>query len=413
MGKGKNRNTRDPSSKVMERIRRATKEINIGGEPSGFFSDVLWMVEHGLEWKIYQLMDEEGFEEETYAALDFALHEAGYRLYTLNPFRPSRTESDDGEEPEAVVIGFAFIFAVPILIEDARNFPTRIPKTIRRASKERIIRQILGLDESDSVFLDDRLYRVDHYEWRRESAARQYMTSMASHVKDPDMRFQPLARDYKRAAGFAGRLDLDKISILQRVVCGAVMVGEGVYDEKESEVEDSLFEEREEGELDELARLIKEELAMHLTGPELDVFILPRFVELDEVPESGLHLQRSIHISLEIERAMQTLLETVPSGEIIEPLLYVSRHGETDMVEELRLAAYAREGEDEDPFFTYVWEVVHDLEDPEEVSETIVDISKQLNARILLVDDLLPDERCGDCGAKLFQGPGGPAHGPD
>ncbi|MCI0486450.1 MAG: hypothetical protein L0229_07600 [Blastocatellia bacterium] len=413
MGKGKNRNTRDPASRVMERIRRAAKSIDRGAEPSGFFDDVLWMVERGFEWQVYELIDEEEFEDKTYAALEFALHEAGYRLYMPALHETDRREPSDEEGSQSVMVPFAFIFAVPVLMEDANNFPTRLPMTIRRASKKKIIRRILGLDGTDSVFLDNRLYRVDHYEWRRESAARRYMLSLASHVKDPDTRFQPLARDYKKAAGFAGRLDLDKISILQRAVCGAVLVSEGVYDDKEMEVEERLFEEREEGELDELARIIKEELASHLAGPELDVFILPRFVELDEVPESGLYLQRTIDISLEIERAMQSLLETVQSGEIIEPLLYVSRHGEDDMVEELRLAAYAREGEDEDPFFTYVWEVVHELEDPEEVSETIVDISKQLNARILLVDDLLPDERCGDCGEKLFQGPGGPAHGPD
>lgn len=410
MGKGKK--PPDPAAIMLEKIRLAAEALEEGDYSVEFDDDILWMVEQGLEWKVYELMDETEFEEETYDALEFALHEAGYRLYLPDANLSDRIPSDEGESP-ATLIPFAFIFAVPVLIEDAEDFPAHIPKAIKHISQKRIIRRMLDLEETDSVMLDNRLYRVDHNEWRRESAARRYIVSMLSHVKRKEMRFSPLARDYKRSAGIGGRLELDKISILQRVICGAVLASEGADEDRDMDVEERLFGEREDGQFDELARVIKKELNAQATGAGFDVFILPRFVELDEVPECGLQLQRSIHISLEIERAMQTLLEIAPSGEVIEPLLYVSRHGEDDLVSELRLAAYARESEDEDPFFTYIWEVAHELEDPEEVSETIVDISKQLNARILVVDDLLPDERCGDCGEKLFQGPGGSTHSPD
>ncbi len=412
MSKGKKKEKEDSAKRVLERIRRSAALLKKGDYPDELFDDVLWMVERGLEEKVYQLIEEEEYDEEVLDVLAMALHEAGYRLYLSFVPASKQEKASVREEIPAIMIPFAIIFAVPVLIGEAASFPTELPLTIKRAAEDRIIRDALGLDEGGSIFLDDRLYRVDHTEWRQESAAREYLNSLASYLTKSKKKFPPLAADYNDPPQFHGDpYQLERMSIIQRAVCGAVLTNQGEEGEEALEFEDHIFGESEEGRFDALGNLIKEELASHMAGPEFDVFVYPYLVELNEVPESGLQLQRTIQISLETERAMQNLLEMAPPGEVIEPLLYVSRHGGDEVVEEIRLAAYGREAEDEEPFFTFVWEIVHELEDPEDVSEAIVEISKQLNAKILLVEEILSDERCDDCGAKLYHGPGGLSHG--
>lgn len=69
------------------------------------------------------------------------------------------------------------------------------------------------------------------------------------------------------------------------------------------------------------------------------------------------------------------------------------------VVKEVRIAAYPSPISTR-PFFTYVWEVVSQLETPDAVMDTIVgQVVKPLGASLFLVSGLLPDK------SEAFPGP--------
>jgi hypothetical protein len=123
-------------------------------------------------------------------------------------------------------------------------------------------------------------------------------------------------------------------------------------------------------------------------------------LELFEVPEEAIALHRSMEIESNLARAKAS------EPDIHNPVVYLSFHGEElDIIEEIRIAAYAFPTSQK-PFFTYVWEVVPELEDPDEVAERIIEqIAKPLGASVTVIEGVLPDERCPCCGEKSFRGP--------
>ncbi len=386
--------------KSIRRIRALAEATGKDTLPIELLDEVESLVDQGSDKQIHRLLDDLELSEEAWTAIDYCLQEAGYRL------RAWSSGEDHAPEP-FVVIPFAVMFSIPVLNEEMRSFPTTLPATVREASEKRIIRRALGLGQNPTVYLDDRLYCTDIPHWRQESVTRRYIKSFVEYAKGKIARPTPLAVTSKRSArGGFGELDIGEVNILHRALCGVVVAQENGTGKLESR----LFNEMKADRVSEFGRVIRSELASRGLHAEVEVSVFPHLAELWQVPEIGLQLQRHLHLNIETEVAMQRLLDMVEPGEVIAPVLYVSHHGGEEMVREIRLAAYSSE-EAKEPFFTYVWQIAHELEEPDDVSEGVMEIGRLLSARLVMLDGLFPNQRCSDCGGVLFPGPSGMSHG--
>ncbi|MEW6207334.1 MAG: hypothetical protein AB1631_03140 [Acidobacteriota bacterium] len=382
------------------RIRALAETAGDDDLPAELFDEVASLVDQGHDKPIHSLIDNLELSEKTWTAIDYCLQEAGYRLHVWS--------SPEGKEPEPViVIPFAVLFSIPVLDEEMKIFPNSLPRTVREASEKRIIRRSLGLGQKPTVYLDNRIYCTDIPHWRQESITRRYLKSFVEYARGKAAKPTPLAVTSKRSArGGFGELDIGEVNILHRALCGVVIASENGA----GKLEGKLFNEMKADHVAELGRLIRAEIASLGLQNEIDVSVFPHLAELWQVPEIGLQLQRHLHLNIETEVAMQRLLDMVEPGEVIAPVLYASHHGGEELIREIRLAAYSSE-EAKDPFFTYVWQIAHELEQPEDVSEGVMEIGRLLSARLVMIDGLFPNQRCSDCGGVLFPGPGGMSHG--
>jgi hypothetical protein len=386
--------------KSIRRIRALAEAVGDDALPAELFDEVTFLVDQGNDKQIHRLLDDLELSEEAWAAIDHCLQEAGYRLRLWS--------TPEDKEPESfILIPFAIMFSIPVLVEEMKSFPTNLPATAQEASEKKIIRRALGLGQKPTVYLDDRLYYTDIPQWRQESVTRRYIKSFAEYARGERPKPLPLAVTSRRSArGGFGELDVGEVNILHRVLCGAVMA----YENGTGILESRLFNEMKADRVSEMGNLIRDELASLGLHKEVEVSVFPHLAELWQVPEIGLQLQRHLHLNIETEVAMQRLLDMVEPGEVIAPVLYASHHGGDELVREIRLAAYSSE-EAREPFFTYVWQIAHELEQPEDVSEGLIEIGRLLSARLVMLDGLYPNQRCSDCGGVLYPGPGGMSHG--
>jgi hypothetical protein len=382
---------------TLRQIRLLAERADGDTFPTGLIDEVEGLVDEGKEKHIHRMLGEEELSEEVFTTIESCLHEAGYRLFGWL--------STSGKRPEPVVlVPFALLFSIPIPIEWANFFPSTLPDTVKQAVEKNLFRRALALGRKPTVYFDDRLYPVDLTQWRKESITRRYLKSFFDFIEKRSRKPAPLTRAPRKAS--YGEIELGEVSIINRAICGVV----AVHEEDAWKVEDRVFGEMKSDYVEQLIASIRDELESLDFHTEVEPSIFPQPVELWQVPEIGLQLERHLILSIETEVAMQRLLEMVEPGEPIAPVMYVSHHGKGQSLRELRLAAYSSESA-EDPFFTYVWELVQELEQPEEVSEGILEVSRHLNARLVLLSGLLSNETCGDCGEKLFPGPGGMSHG--
>lgn len=386
--------------KSITRIRALAEAMGDAPLPAELLDEVESLVDQGSDKQIHRLLDDMELSEEAWTTIDYCLQEAGYRLRAWS--------FPQDKEPETfVVIPFAVMFSIPVLKEEMRSFPIRLPATVQEASEKKIIRRALGLGQKPTIYLDDRLYCTDIPHWRQESVTRRFIKSFVEFARGEITKPLPLAVTSKRSArGGFGELDIGEVNILHRVLCGVVVARENGTGKLESR----LFNEMKADRVSELGNMIRAELASLGLHTEVEVSVFPHLAELWQVPEIGLQLQRHLHLSIETEVAMQRLLDMVQPGEVIAPVLYVSHHGGEELIREIRLAAYSSE-EAKEPFFTYVWQIAHELEQPDDVSEGVMEIGRLLSARLVMLDGLYPNQRCSDCGGVLFPGPSGMSHG--
>jgi hypothetical protein len=304
------------------------------------------------------------------------------------------------------------MFALPMLERRPRRLPDQISAATKQAITTKAIHRLLGCDSDTKVVLDPHLYHIDEPEWRTASITRRYLKSIAASVSRNQRRFGRLVPPVTESSIFEASFDSG--IVFQRVICGAVVVRSDpdcvaglvaqMFEWGGSENGVSRFRE--------VAELIRRDLESQGVETHSLVFVYPAVLELWEVPEEGVRLLRGADLSFGVDIAMARLLESTPSGETVDPVLYVSAHGLEGVVEELRLAAYASEGAAE-AFFTFDWELLPELEDPDDVVGSIREVATLLKARPLWIEGLLEDARCEECGAKLYCGPSGPVHGVD
>jgi hypothetical protein len=395
----------------LEEIRKIVASLKGSTIPEKLWDSVKWMIEHGRENMIYKLLEDERLSEEAIFTLAFILEEIGYRHPVV-----LQVASPDGEAEHRIgtMIPFAIIFAAVVRERDLARFPNALPKAIARATEKKLIRRSCGLGENPSILLDSHLYHIDHSEWTRESSVRTYLKGWLGYLAGHAPSIQPLSNDYRKrpdiGAHYSGQGAVleEQYCLILRALCGVAIAQE------EDEVEAMLFESEENDDesllpdqqeaWDEMEEIISKEFADHFSQEATAVFLYPQAVELWDIPQVGLSMYRKIPLEMALENAMDELLVTAPEGEVINPTLYISHHGKRGVIEEIRAAAYT--SVQEHPFFNYVWEIDREVDDMEEIANDIIDVANQLQAMVIAVDGLLPNDRCPDCGEPTFCGPG-------
>ena len=399
------------ASTVIDRIRSSALRTNADSGSVELLDDVTWIVDRGLEKKIWMLLEED-LPEDGYEAIVFATKLAASRFTLLGTAGPEAAREIDELQP-MVIIPFAILFSASFLSGEAGQFPTSLRDSIGRAVESGLIHQALGMPRDITVFCDPRLYQPQHHEWLQPSATRRYLKSIAEQLTDPTIDVAPLITDYKVTLR-PGDLP-DEVDLCQRLICGAIVTPVGEEGRSLSEAGELLFGDRDgessvkEERFQELNRLIEEELAGRCLMTESTVLVNPTAIELWDVPRFVFLVQRTVSLGLAIEMALEGLRETEPDREI-KSALYISMHGAEESLSEFRFAAYLvdeRGIEEEAPFFNYAWEIAFEVEEPEDINEATADIAAQLNASVNMVEGLLPDERCEYCEARFFRGPGG------
>ncbi len=404
------------ASKVLERIRNHSLATNADSFPLELLDDVRWMVDSGLEKRVWNLLEED-LPEESCEALVFALRIAASRL-TLLGIPDSLANDGEIEEPQPVVlIPFAILLSATFLAGEAAQFPTELHDATGRAVQSGLILRALDLSDDVTLFLDPRLYQPHHDEWLRPSATRRYLKSIAAQLGRPATPVAPLSNDYRRQLRHgADDLLADEVDVCQRLICGGIITELGEGGEALAEAGVLLFGDPdneyvvEEDRFQEFTRLIEDELAGRCRMTQFTVMVNPTPIELWDVPRFVFQVQRSVSLGLAIEMALEEFREMEQAGRELKSALYVSLHSSEETVQEIRYAAYLvddDDAEEEAPFFSYAWEIAIELEAPDDIDEATGNIAAQLNASVNMVEGLLPDERCHHCGAKLFCGPGG------
>ncbi|MEW6733517.1 MAG: hypothetical protein AB1489_19470 [Acidobacteriota bacterium] len=392
----------------LAEICQILKSITDETIPERLWDKVEWMIERGHENLLYQLIEEEELTEEAIDTLEFLLYEIGYRY----PITMKSTAPDNRVEyKQSLMIPFGVIFAVIVRADDINRIPTTLPKTIKEVTEKRLFRQASDLGETPSLLLDAHLYHIDHAEWSQLSSVRRYLEGCLSYLAGLSSTIPPLSSEYKKppAVRFAatGQVNSREIrhSLIMRVLCGVAIAEDG---EEASEVEEILFDEDKQSNISkvqdayqQIEDIITAELESLGISDEMSVFIYPQLLDLKDIPQVGLSLYRRLPLQIALESALQEL----DTSEITDSaLLYVSYHGNYNQVEEIRLAAY--QSTTNSAFFRYIWPIEYEIDSVEEVTDTILDVANQLDARIMLVDGLIANDRCSECGEPTFFGPG-------
>src|SRR6187401_1937664 len=109
----------------LEEIRKIAASIKGSTIPEKLWDKVKWMVEHGRESLIYDLLEDDRLSEEAVFTLAFILEEIGYRHPVI-----LQVSSPDGEAENRLgnMIPFAIVFAAIVRERDLARFPNALPK---------------------------------------------------------------------------------------------------------------------------------------------------------------------------------------------------------------------------------------------------------------------------------------------
>lgn len=400
------------AEKKLLEIRQIAKAVedDVDDLPLKLWDLIQWMVENKKESLIREMMLTEELPDAGIFALDFVLKDIGYRYPLSLPIKGKKGKT---HLEEFELIPFAILLLVPVADEKLSRVPTKLLKTIEKLTKDKILRKAFLLDERPAIVLDPHLYHVDHEEWLQESSVMQYLDNYTGFLSNLSPVLLPLTEEYKRPSVVSRENiapDVPHFCLVMRVLCGAVLA----HEEEALDVEEQLFEgtdiesesklETKQKAWEKIEEIVVKEFEQHGIDLPHGMFINPSPVELWDIPHVSISLSRILPLQLELHNAIAQLVAEADDGEIFTPTLYVSQHGQEDQIEEIRLAAYS--DPNQGAFFRYVWVINPELDDPEDVANTVISIASELEAEVIAVEGLMPKDYCLDCGEALFYGPG-------
>jgi len=346
-----------------------------------------WLMDQGQGGKLLDLLAETK-DEDAWNNLSFALEEAGYRLEV--GYR-GKLET---------LIPFAWPIAFCIPPEGREELAKRIQfpeETLLEIAK--FIRKGFHLSEEASIVIFAKLYRFDRTEWQNPVCARQFLKNFTLYTQGLCSALSPFFEEKEKVEAPSGYL------LIRRILMGIISTEDAEEVEKRiflDEWEDEPRPELSEEDIRKGTEIVTQGLA-HIGLRGWKVFPNPMLHEFYEIPGACLALHRVEEITLSVE------LLKADKVEMHNPVAYMSMHGEDpelpELVEEIRIAVYP-DPSSRSPMFTYVWEIIPDLEDPDWVTDAMIEeIVKPLGASLVILSGLLPDERCPKCGEKTFRGP--------
>lgn len=373
---------------------------------------IQWVVENEKESFIREIiLSDEEISDAGLFALDFVLKDVGYRYPVSLPVKGKKGKY---HSEEFELIPFAILMMVPVEDEKLGNVPTKLPKTIEKLTKDKILTKALSLGERLALLLDSHLYHVDHNEWVQESSVMKYLDSYSRFLSNSDSSISPLTEDYKKPSVVAREKvsqDLPHFCLVMRAICGAVVA----HEDDALEIEELLFDladsidseskiEAKQKAWEKVEEIVVKEFEQSSISLPHGMFINPSAVELWDIPHVSISLSRILPLQIELQNAIAQLGAETEDEEIFTPTLYVSQHGENQQIEEIRLAAYS--DPNQGAFFSYVWAINPEFDDPDDVANTVITIANELEAEVVALEGLRPKDYCADCGEALFYGPG-------
>ena len=408
--------------KSLARIRALASALSLSDDiPEALFKEVSWLIEEGHAERIMQLTEEEDLTHSAAEVINFVIRESGYRLIVVKNSdeigEEEVGEDDVGEDDvELIVIPIAIIVIMLDSVQRARQFPEVLPETTRALGEGGLLARAFDLPDGTKLIIDSRVYRPERDEWQDVDSARRYQKSFADLAMGLSGDLDPFISESSNESDLFDTLedyaDSEEVIPSHRIICGAAIARSG---EQVVLIEELLFhfdpEKEHADRLSFIADLIRTEADLPESGGDPKLFVLSRPVELWQVPEVVLSNYRYFDTASSIMQARNKLLVMAQPGRAIQPVMYVSYHGPEGAdifeAEELRLAAYVHGIKGEEPFFTYVWKVIPELEPYEVVSHAVHEIARDLNAQVHIISELKIDERCSCCGERIFYGPSG------
>ncbi len=381
----------------IERICSLAESINPDTDdiPGEIFILIEWFIERGLEGYVHELLDREDLSDIAFDTILFVLNDVGYNLYIIS-------KDESGGYNQFIVIPFATLIMVTTTKENVKLLPTSLPKTVEHMVDAKVIRRSYGIGNGATVLHDAIFYHSDHIEWQKESSVHNYLKGISVFMSKLSPSIFPLTNEYKRPCEFS-ESNSDALYVIQRVLCGVVIADINEV----TDIEEKLFyrEKQNEKYTEHIKQSVYKELIGYGMLPDVtEVCAYPQLLKVWEVPKIAYQLNNKIHLEHEIALAKDKMLKLSEHGKTINPVLYVSYHG-NNIIEEIRLAAYIDEVSYDKLFFMYIYTINHKLEEPEDVLDIVDEIATQFNAKIYDINGLLPDERCECCGKKSFRGP--------
>lgn len=375
----KNRNKRKQRFKQIQssltKVRELTKEIvrleDLDKDTSEPFNQLFetadWLVDTGASEQMEDIIYS-GISDREAEIIKFVINETVYRL---------ECSTDKGEPVTITPFAIPISILVPMEYKSKIESVTGLPNTVVEASSTKLIRKGWKLGDEPSIILDNRLWRSDLPEWRGHVAIRKYLTGIAAYLMKLSPAIQPLTRSknqYKPTADAKG--DEGGYFLITRAFTGVVVSGNddidmAIYGYNSVENLPDTVDPPELVFMNEFAVMCEHELESLGIKDAVVHPISPSPMELWEVPENALQFERITDINQKATNAVKKL-----GGAPINGCLKMVLIGDEVHVKDIKLLAY-EEGASQ-PFFTYIWNIVHELETPASVMEDVVRVTMEV-----------------------------------
>ena len=332
------------------------------------FNIVEWLTDNKASERIENVL--QGMNDDEIKLIRFVINETVYRL-----------ECTTTDEKPITIIPFAIPIAilVPVEYESKIKSIQNLPETSITSASTKLIRKGLGLEDEPTIVVDSRLWKTNVPEWRNHAAVRNYLKGIEAYLSKLSPVIPPLVdskrmEKQKNTHGNSNQAcsNTDGTFLITRAFTGAVISNNDDIDEtmfgyknienipENIEVPESMF-------MTEFTIACASELEK-IGIKDAKVFPLSQWpAELWEVPEIAFHFNRITEIRIKATQAVNKLRGGAPrNGYLkIEP---------SQDEKYIKLLAY--EEHENKPFFTYTWQIIPELENPDTIIDDIITIAK-------------------------------------
>ncbi len=330
------------------------------------FYTVEWLVNKRASERIEDILYSDIGDREI-EIIKFVIAETVYRL---------ECPTDNGEGVTITPFAIPIAIVAPIEYRSKLESLASLPKIAIDTASTKLIRNGLNLGAEPTILLDNRLWRSDIQEWKQHNAVRNYLIGIAAYLSKISPVIPPLTPIKRTKIRVNNRHNENKFYLVTRSFTGAII-------SNNDEIDMALFgynrvENLPDG-VDPPELVFMNEFTLTCIH-ELESLgiknanvlpISPWPLELWQVPEEALHFQRVLDIQQQATNAVEKLGGAPRNGSLEIVLL-----SDEENIMNIKLLAYEENASK--PFFTYIWNIIHELEDPDTVTDDIIKIATDI-----------------------------------